>query len=170
MNRSEVAKVLAQLIPQRPGVLIGTLTLILDISRRRVFQLQSTKVLPGGQGGLYDLLDCCHRYLNHLRALAVGQGSATIEKLKAENISLKNEKIRLENLVRKGELIARSEILGEFSRRISFVKAGLQQFSRTLPGELIGKSSADMQVIIAKRVRQLLLHYAGKSKTLNFRS
>lgn len=94
------------------------------------------------------------------------EGGTTITHLRGTNLELKNDILRMEKLIKEGELIPRKSVLEEFQARIFLVKSGLLQLGRSLPPRLAGKEGWEMNGIIKNFVYQLLAKFSRKGGAL----
>ncbi len=139
---------------------------VFGISPRRYRQLAKEEKVPDVVKGKIDFVQASKALIEYYRQLAAGQGSLSTTDLRNENLQLKNDMLRMENMVKEGQIISRDSVLQEFLNRIAIVKAGLLSLPRTLPGRLTGKDGREMGLIIRRAVIGLLDKYSRRGGVL----
>ena len=81
-------------------------------------------------------------------------------------VQIQRELKTLELMVKRGDLIAREEVLGEFMNRIGIVKQGLLSLHRYLPPILGGLEPKQMAGVIKKYCHELLDKFSRKGGIL----
>ncbi len=139
---------------------------VFGISSRRYRQLAKEEKVPDVVKGKIDFVAASKALIEYYRQLAAGQGSLSTTDLRNENLSLKNDLLRMEKMVQGGTLILRETVLQEFMNRIAVVKTGLLSLPRSLPGKLAGKEGREMGPVIRKAIFALLEKYSRKGGRL----
>lgn len=139
---------------------------LFGMTSRNYRLLANQGIVPPVRKGKIDFLKAVKSLIDHFRNLANGSGEPSLIRAREENILLKNDRLRFDNLITKGELMPRSEILAAFLWRIQVVKQGLWSLHRSLPIELTGKDPREIADILKRKERELLERFSRMSGVL----
>jgi phage terminase Nu1 subunit (DNA packaging protein) len=106
---------------------VGTIAKLFNLTERRVQQLAKEGIIPKGERGKYDLVECVTAYIKYLQELAFGQSlkpaDAHTEKTRLVRAQADHEELKVRE--RRGELISVGLVESEWTDMVSAMRAKL---------------------------------------------
>jgi len=114
------------------------------------------------QGTLKDMI----RWVRANRPLL---NDTTLSEARKEKVQVETELRRLELLIRRGELILKSQVSALFVERVMIVRSGLLNFHRVIESKMMGRDLSELGAIVKVEAHGLLDRYSRRTGILQLK-